>query len=395
MHLVFVSSLLPVAHPVSGFDIANRVIVDALNAQGVEVSLLGCKSPGAELSDPERSTVLAELELTNANASSFSKVSWLVKALTNGTTVSSAKMLGCGRDSIVSALENLAPFDGLILNSVQLPGAFLTEFAAHDFIFVAHNVEAQSAMENAENSDRWIEQRLFQREARLLGKLEQELCLRSRFVWTLADGDRAALRVDDDNLSTVLPLVTSIEPPAVSSQTNSIDYDLGMIGTWSWKPNRVGLDWFLNEVTPHLANDLTIAIAGNLPDPPGSFAHQGIKLLGRVPDARDFLRHCAVVPLASTAGTGVQLKTIETFEMGLPCVATPTALRGVSTPPENCAVERDPVAFADALTKAVGAARQFPDATRDGRAFHHNQIERLNEALTRGLVRLDQSRIDD
>ncbi len=34
MHLIFISSLVPVANPASGYDIANRVIVDAVRLLG-------------------------------------------------------------------------------------------------------------------------------------------------------------------------------------------------------------------------------------------------------------------------------------------------------------------------------------------------------------------------
>ena len=47
--------------------------------------------------------------------------------------------------------------------------------------------------------------------------------------------------------------------------------------------------------------------------------------VGRVPDAVAFVLSGRTVPLISRAGTGVQLKTIETFELGLPAVASMSA----------------------------------------------------------------------
>ncbi|MCL9977363.1 glycosyltransferase, partial [Klebsiella quasipneumoniae] len=83
------------------------------------------------------------------------------------------------------------------------------------------------------------------------------------------------------------------------------------------KANRTGLDWFLSKVVPLLPEDMSIAIAGHLPDAP-EIAHPGVRLLGRVPDARAFVEAGAIIPLISRGGTGVQLKTVETFELGLP-----------------------------------------------------------------------------
>ncbi|TIP68947.1 MAG: glycosyltransferase family 1 protein, partial [Mesorhizobium sp.] len=68
--------------------------------------------------------------------------------------------------------------------------------------------------------------------------------------------------------------------------------------------------------------------------------------------------------LISTSGSGVQLKTIETFELGLPSVATSHSLRGIDHRPDNCVVADDPVAFAGALEAAVADVRNV-----DGSAF--------------------------
>lgn len=392
MHLVFVSSLLPVERPVSGFDIANRVILDAIRAQGVDVSLLGYRALGVKPAEAEKTVSLGEQEITTARASASDKLRWLAGALAHHTSISSAKMLVCGKTRLQSALQSLAPFDGLILNSVQLPGAFIPVFSDYDSIFVAHNVEATTAADNARHSSGILERLLFRREARIVEALEQRLCLGSRFVWTLSEEDRQTLRIADDNKSATLPMVTRTQPPPAPEGARKLDYDLGMIGTWSWKPNRIGLDWFLSDVAPHLPDNMTIAIAGNLPNPPGAISHPGIRFVGRVPDARAFLAGCAAVPLASTAGTGVQLKTIETFEMGLPSVATPSALRGVSAVPSNCTIATDARQFAAALADTVSSARAHPARLLDGRQFHEAQIAGLAEAIERGLVQLGKGR---
>ncbi len=392
MHLVFVSSLLPVEKPVSGFDIANRVILDALRAQGAEVSLLGYRAPGTQPAAAERTVSLGEQDITTASASAVDRARWLATALAHRTSISSAKMFACGRARIQSALQSLAPFDGLILNSVQLPGAYIPIFSAHDSIFIAHNVEAVTAAENARHASRMLERLLFRREARLLAALERRLCLGSRFVWTLSEEDRRTLDIADDNISASLPMVTRTRPPPGQPDKRSLRHDLGMVGTWSWKPNRIGLDWFLDRVAPRLPEGMTIAIAGHLPDPPETPRHPGIRFVGRVADAKAFLEGCAVIPLASTAGTGVQLKTIETFEMGLPSVATPSALRGVRTVPANCTVVADPEPFAAALVEAVDTARRHPEDRADGRHFHASQLRGLGEAVSRGLARLGKDR---
>ncbi|WP_352630443.1 glycosyltransferase family 4 protein [Mesorhizobium sp. C277A] len=219
------------------------------------------------------------------------------------------------------------------------------------------------------------------REARLLKTMEERLCRRARFVFTLAEEDRAALGVASDDRSAVLPLVTTATAPK-PVKPRRIDCDAALIGTWTWQPNRIGLDWFLEKVVPHLRRSFRIRVAGNMPSDITS-AHPGVEFVGRVSDAQNFVRGAAVIPLISTAGSGVQLKTIETFELGLPSVATSRSLRGIDHRPANCFVTDDPAAFAGALEAAAADVKDV-----DGSAFHRRQIKALDAAIRLGLEKL-------
>ena len=381
MHFIFISSLVPVANPASGYDIANRVIVDAIRLLGHKVSVLGFLQPGHEPANPGETTLLGQLEVTNARVGKLQKALWLKDAFLHREPVSVAKMHAVTVADIRAALAELAPFDGLILNSVQLPGAFRDVFAGYPSVFVAHNVEAHSAADNARNAESAITRFLFERDARLLTELESGLCAMSSHVFTLSEADRAPLGVAGEDRSSVTP------PPPLSPRAPL--YDAGMIGSWTWAANRAGLDWFLDEITPRLPSDFRIAIAGGIgADVPQ--APENVSFLGRVPDARAFVQSCRVMPLISRTGTGVQLKTIETFEMGLPSVATKSALRGISALPENCVAADDPEAFAGCLIAMVNRSRAGEALDQDGRAFHALQLEGLMSALSPGLERCRQ-----
>jgi hypothetical protein len=84
--------------------------------------------------------------------------------------------------------------------------------------------------------------------------------------------------------------------------------------------------------------------------------------------------------LISRAGSGVQLKTIETFELGLPAVATSRSLRGIGRPPQNCIVADNAVDFADALR---GAALNAVDV--DPTRFRRDQRAALDRQVMLGL----------
>lgn len=378
MHLVLVSSLVPVDNPASGFDIANRAVLDGLLALGHRVSVIGFLQPGRRPAPDCEMHLLGELEVTNSKAGRLQKLSWLATAFLNRTSVSSAKMLGVSAGRIQSILDGLAPFDGLVLNSVQLPAAFAQVFRSYPSIYVAHNVEADSALENAERAKGLLERFLFRREALYLERYEQQLAQNAVGLWTFAEADRLGFGRAVYDRAFVLPLVTGWDAPIVPDVQRQ--HDLGLIGTWSWRPNRLGLDWFLDQVVPHLPQDMSIAIAGQLDGAP-VVSHPGIRFVGRVPDARAFVAASAVVPLISRGGTGVQLKSIETFELGMPSVATQASLRGIETIPENCTPTDDPREFARLLVEKVAHARAGLSQRLDGAAFHRTQKARMMQVM--------------
>lgn len=325
--------------------------------------------------------VLGAIDVRTESASALQKLAWVGKAMFSGFTFASVKLRTVSNRDVQVALEQAGPFDGYVLNSVQFAGAFEKLFEDRPSIFVAHNVEHLSARENAAAAGGLFQRLLFRREARLLEIVEERLCRCARFVFTLAEEDRGALGVASHDRSAVLPLVTGAKAPTRNGPRR-IDCDAALIGTWTWQPNRIGLDWFLGKVVPHLRPDFRIRIAGHMPSGVTS-THPGVEFVGRVPDARAFVCGAAVIPLISTAGSGVQLKTIETFELGLPSVATSRSLRGIDHRPANCVVTDDPAGFAKALEAAAANVRDV-----DGSAFHRQQVKALDAAIRLGLEKL-------
>jgi len=386
LRLAFVTSLIPVARPDTGFEIANAAILDALRAAGHEVTAFGFLRPGETPALPEQAVVIDAVDIENAAVPAKRKLQWLASALRHGLPIASAKLLMAGRGRFVEAIRARGPFDALILNSVMLPGAFPELTALGPCILVEHNIEHVSAEQNADHAGNPAMRWLFSREARLLEQVERRLWRETRFVWTLAEEDRVALGPEYQAKSAVLPLVSGARPPNEAAPADiSTAYDIGLIGTWTWAPNFIGLDWFLREVCPLLPADITVGVAGRFPGEMPAVPAQ-VQLIGRVPDADAFLRSCRVLALSSRAGTGVQLKTIEAMQLGLPAVATALSCRGFSAMPANFTLADSPAAFAAALVERVRAARAGDDQRLDGAAFMAGQRAALAAALAGGLV---------
>lgn len=386
MRLAFLTALIPVEKPDTGFEIANAAILAALRAAGHEVTAFGFRRPDEMPADPDRSVVVDALAIENAEVGAVRKLQWLAKALTSGLPVACAKLRLAGEGRLVEAVRERGPFDALVLNSVMLPGAFPELLTLGPCVLVEHNIEHVSARQSSLHAGNRATAWLYAREARLLEAIERRLWDAARFVWTLAEEDRAALGPRIQGKSAVLPLVSGASgaapAPAGAARPEPL-HDIGLIGTWSWAPNFVGLDWFLREVVPLLPGDVGVAVAGRLPE--GLAAPAQVTLLGRVPDGDAFLRSCRIVALTSRAGTGVQLKTIQAMQLGLPAVTTALSCRGFTELPENFTLADAPRDFAAALVARLGQIRRGDPQRADGAGFIERQQAALSAGLARGL----------
>jgi Glycosyl transferases group 1/Glycosyl transferase 4-like domain len=379
MKLLFATSLLPENEATSGYEIANRALLHGLRALGHQVVPIGFCNPWKSAFVAEGSVNLGDLSVTNADVDIRQKLVWLKRAIQNSTTFAGAKLQIITQDVFAQIIAHEGEFDGVIINGAPMAAAFEKLLTSKPFIFIAHNVEWQTAASNAQTATSFFERTLFAREARILKALEKRVASRAEHVFTLSVEDADAFKTLGAKSASAVPLIVGLK--AQRPVTRIPKWHAGLIGTWSWAPNRVGLDWFLNEVTPHLPDDFKFAVAGKLAGNP-SINHPGATILGRVPSALDFTRDCACLPLVSRAGTGVQLKTLEAFELGLPTVATSSSVRGIAGIPANCAIEDDPEQFAKAL---VEAACKGPSADTDGELFHANQLAHMQDALSRGI----------
>ena len=386
LRLAFVTSLVPVARPDTGFEIANAGVLDALREAGHDVTAFGFVRPGEVPADPAQAVVIDAVDIENAVVSRGRKLQWLTAALLGGLPVACAKLRLAGRGRLVEAIRAAGPFDAIVLNSVMLPGAFPDLAELGPFVLVEHNIEHASARENAGHARNALTRVLFAREARLLERIERRLWQKARFIWLLAQEDRQALGPAFAGKSAVLPLLTGAGPDRAATGPAVVPaYDVGLIGTWTWVPNFIGLDWFLREVCPLLPSDVSVAVAGRLP-PEMAPPPARVQMLGRVPDAAEFLLSCRVTALSSRAGTGVQLKTVEAMQLGLPAVATSLSCRGFGEIPGNVRLADDPVDFARALTELVARSRAGERLHIDGTAFMMRQRASLADALGRGLA---------
>ncbi len=388
MRIAFLTSVVPDGRPTTGYEIANEAIVGGMRALGHDVCCIGFQLPRQDEPSGD-AVVLHRGNLENALAGKLEKIGFLARAFAQGLPVSASKLRVVSGKASRDAVDNAGPFDIVIANSYQIAAAFPDLVAGRRFGYVAHNVEYLSAQENAVRAGSPAQRFLYRRDARLLHGIEADLVRRATWTWTLSVEDARMLGVADP-AAAMLPL--AVPDVDIIARSSTPAFDVGLIGTWTWQPNRVGLDWFLSEVVPLLDAGTKVAVAGAMPD--DLDVPENVTLLGRVESAARFLGSVRVVPLVSRGGTGVQLKTIEALQSGLACVATPSAMRGVADVPDHCRVYDDAAEFAAALNDRISAHRNgvLPPSEAAARRFGEAQNSAMMAGLEAGLQALSGRR---
>ena len=342
MHVAFLTTVLPEARG-GGGEVVSQAFVDALREGGHQVSVVGYARPGARIADPGAlSAGVRPIETSDAGGRDRAR--WLATALVRRLPYSAAKYVS--RDYAERARAALREADVCVVDHAQT-GWLLDDLraAGKPLVLLAHNVEA--ALYEGRGSG--LRGAVFAREARLIGALEAALVAVARQVWTITADDGVAFARQAPGR------VRTFAVPGVASEPGAgePEFDVGLIGSWTWGPNLRGLEWFLDRVLPSLPGGTSVHVAGRGAEVAGG--RNGVTVRGFVPDAGAFIGSARVLAIPALAGAGVQVKTLDAIGAGWRVVATPLALRGIEEPPPTVAVAADAAAFAARLAEASAA----------------------------------------
>lgn len=244
------------------------------------------------------------------------------------------------------------------------------------WVLDAHNVEFR-LNETLAQSMRGLKGAAYrvyaQREQRLRRVDELAACLRVDRVVTVSTIDRNVLRRELPDLGVeVVPNGVDLERFSPSDRSED-DRAQGavFIGKMDYRPNVDAVEWFCSEILPLVRRTLpefTFTICG-APTTQAVLALgrlPGVRVTGRVADARSFLDEAAVVVVPLRAGSGTRLKILEALAMARPVVATTLAAEGLETDDDVHLLLADaPDAFAEHV---VRLAEDVVERRRLGRA---------------------------
>jgi hypothetical protein len=330
MRVLFLTTVLPRAARVGG-DIGSQSFIEALQLAGADVSVIGYDRPG-EVTPPVPWEICAGERVIESADSAARAALWYVQSVLARRAYSQQKYVGRRYVQELRAAFTAKPPSVVVIDHAQSAWILAHVPLEIPIVYIAANVESDLYAGQAATASGIVKRVAFRREARYMRQAEDSLIRRAAGIWAAGERDAETLRERYPGCNVTAFVTAGLPAVDVSRPIVEPVRDVGLLGTWSWASNRVGLEWFVREVVRRIPDGVSIEVAGSGAD---WLAEQaGIQYLGRVPSAERFLDESRVVALPTTAGSGIQIKTCNTIAAGAQIVATHNAIAGLpSIPP--------------------------------------------------------------
>ncbi len=322
--------------PDDGGRVGMRVLALSLRKAGADVRMLSL-NPGKHRVDPGALPDEArDLRLEAIDVDTSVTVGGALSSLVRGSSYNVDRFRSKPFEKRLREVAGDEAPDVVLLESLFMVPFVpaLREVTTALLVLRSVNVEHE-IWEGLARGERGIARRLY------LGHLARRL---RRFeVATLNDVDAIVAVTPEDartyaRLGATAPLhvapvgIEASDYPDRSGQGDPLT--LVFLGSLDWRPNLEAAEWFLESVWPLVRRSVPQArlhLGGSNP-PEGLAARlssEGVRFLGRVPDARDFLSSgsAMVVPLLS--GGGMRVKILEAMALGVPVASTRLGASGI------------------------------------------------------------------
>ncbi len=311
----------------------------------------------AQLADVAASHILVRRTISNVLAG--------LKALATGKPVSLTAFASDAIELFVSGLLLTRPIDTIFVFSSQMAQFIPPGFAGRvimDFVDM-DSAKFASYADAATGPMRPVHAR----EARLLGRFEQQVARRAALSIFVSPAEAALFRADLND--------PSVRVEAVSNGIDTVFYDpagvapapfadqpgphLVFTGQMDYAPNIDATEHFAKMVLPAVraANpQACFHIVGRNPSAAVSALASlpGVSVVGEVADIRPWIVSADVVVAPLRIARGIQNKVLEAMAMARPVVASAAAAEGIiAVASEHFIVAADDAAMADAINAVV------------------------------------------
>jgi len=242
-------------------------------------------------------------------------------------------------DDAAKILENIlreTEFD-----IIQFEGLFVVPYldvvknnSKAKLIYRAHNI-VFDVWERLANSERFTPRRRYlQFLARRLKVYETEQINRFHQIFSISEPDRHSILQFGCQVGVeVFPVAIDFEKYIIDLSKTSFP-TLFHLGAMDWRPNKEGLEWFIDEIWPDiekLSSELRFYIAGkHMQQHFYDYDSDNLVVEGEVFDAVEFMNSKAIMIVPLLSGSGMRVKIIEGMAMKKCIIATSYAAEGLN-----------------------------------------------------------------
>ena len=242
------------------------------------------------------------------------------------------------------------------------------------------DVDSQKWFDYAQQANVW-RRFVYETEGRRVRRLEGRIVRRATAITLVSEAEAELFRNVWPNektfgISNGVDL-EYFDPAAVEPAAES--YDCVFVGQLDYHPNVEGVEWFCRHVWPQFVQQRTDAIFAIVGRRPVAELRQlarlpGVKLIGEVADVRPYLAAAKIAVAPLRIARGIQNKILEAMAMGVPVVASPSALTGLTDSVQSEAVcARTPDEWTSELFELSSDARRRKRIGDRGRAAVETQ----------------------
>ena len=223
---------------------------------------------------------------------------------------------------------------------VQFEGLFVVPYldivkgaSNAKFIYRTHNIE-YDVWERLALRERFTPRRAYlEFLARRLKAYETDQINRFHQVFAFSHPDRKKLLLIGCHVKLdIFPVALDFDKYEVDLSKTSFP-TLFHLGAMDWRPNKEGLEWFLDEIWPdieELNGELRFYIAGNhMQKQFFDYDSDNLIVEGEVFDAIEFMNSKAIMIVPLLSGSGMRVKIIEGMAMQKCIIATTMAAEGI------------------------------------------------------------------
>jgi len=245
-------------------------------------------------------------------------------------------------------------FDVVICDFLASAPNFPRDLAIPTVLF-QHNVESVLWRRRASFATHWVNRVIAKIECAKMARYEAAQVRRFHHVIAVSEQDRQAMS------GMVDPSRVSVIPTGVNLAKYRYDPDLRpshplvvFTGSMDWEPNIDGVEYFCNDIWPHVLAHFPEArfrIVGRNPHPRvRKLASTSVQVTGTVRSLEDHLREALVLVVPLRIGGGTRIKIYEGMAMGKATVSTSVGAEGLDVRHQHdILLADDPRRFAECI----------------------------------------------